>query len=176
MGKRSNFERNPRDFYPTPKCAVTALSPHLVAGSTFEEPCAGAGDLVDHLEDLGLACLYAGDIHPLRRDVHTFDVYKLKRTGADQFITNPPWPKKIGEPTVGIALHLSAIAPTWLLLSSDFAHNKYFQKLQKRCVKIVSVGRVSWMGNGVGGMDNCAWYLFDVNHTGDTVFYGRAAA
>ena len=29
MGKRSNFERNPRDFYPTPKEAVIPLLPHL---------------------------------------------------------------------------------------------------------------------------------------------------
>lgn len=29
------------------------------------------------------------------------------------------------------------------------------------CEKIVSVGRVSWEGNGIKGKDNCAWYLFD---------------
>lgn len=70
-----------------------------------------------------------------------------------------------------IANHLSAIAPTWLLLSADFAHNKYFS--QMTCAAIVSVGRVSWMENGIGGKDNCAWYLFDKNHEGPPPFFRR---
>jgi hypothetical protein len=31
MGKRSNFERRPADFYPTPKAAVLPLIPFLRA-------------------------------------------------------------------------------------------------------------------------------------------------
>ena len=93
------------------------------------------------------------------------------------FITNPPWPAigQHGEPTVGMALHLSDIAPTWLLLSADFAHNKYFSKLADRCHKIVSVGRVKWIEGTKGpGKDNCAWYLFDNVPHGGTLFYGRS--
>jgi hypothetical protein len=39
--------------------------------------------------------------------------------------------------------------------------------------KIVSVGRVSWMENGVSGLDNCAWYLFNYEIDGPTIFYGK---
>jgi hypothetical protein len=62
MGKRSNFERIPRDFYPTPFAAVPPLIPYLHGIRTFAEPCAGDGALVRHLESFGLRCVYAGDI------------------------------------------------------------------------------------------------------------------
>ena len=62
MGKRSSFERIPRDFYPTPYAAVPPLIPHLRGVRTFAEPCCGDGALVRHLESFGLRCVYAGDI------------------------------------------------------------------------------------------------------------------
>ena len=46
MGKRSNFERKPRDFYPTPIEAVYPLLEHLEEDFTFAEPCAGDGALL----------------------------------------------------------------------------------------------------------------------------------
>ena len=51
MGKRSNFERIERDFYPTPFEAVEPLIPHLPDKFTFAEPCAGDGSLTRHLSD-----------------------------------------------------------------------------------------------------------------------------
>ena len=42
MGKRSSFERIPRDFYPTPFAAVPPLIPHLRGVRTFAEPCCNA--------------------------------------------------------------------------------------------------------------------------------------
>lgn len=181
MTKRAHekFKKNPRGYYQTPPEAVAPLIPHLQGIASFEEPCAGAGALVDALEAHGLHCSYSCDIEPQRPDILTFDAMKIERTTADCFITNPPWPLqgKKGDPAVSIALHLSDIAPTWLLLSSDFAHCRYYaDQLESRCVKIVSVGRVSWMGNGVSGFDNAAWYLFE-RPSGMRVaaFYGRAA-
>ena len=50
MGKRSSFERRPGDFYATPLPAVLPLISHLRGIRTFAEPCAGAGDLVRHLD------------------------------------------------------------------------------------------------------------------------------
>jgi hypothetical protein len=41
MGKRSDFARVPRDFYPTPAEAVAPLVPHLRRGCLYSEPCAG---------------------------------------------------------------------------------------------------------------------------------------
>ena len=66
MGKRSNFERRERDFYPTPAKAVAPLIPILRGIRTFAEPCCGDGALVRHLEALGLRCVYTGDIAPAR--------------------------------------------------------------------------------------------------------------
>lgn len=173
MTKRASgkFERRKQDSYATPYEAVVPLLPHLLEPTEFDEPCCGNGDLAGHLERWGHQC-------SARSDIETgTDALTLKDCGGDMFITNPPWPHpgKGGEPTLSIALHLSSIAPTWLLLSSDFAHNVYFAKLADRCVKIVSIGRVSWMGNNVKGFDNAAWYLFDEYHVGVTEFVGRTA-
>lgn len=178
MGKRSDFLRRERDFYPTPYKAVGPLLPHLLYKTRFHEPCAGDGALVDALTSRGHYLAGANDVDERRRYM-TKDALSLTACSGDYFITNPPWPLpgQQGEPTVSIALHLSNLAPTWLLLSADFAHNGYFTKsgLAERCKKIVSVGRVSWMENGTAGKDNCAWYLFDAKHEGKTQFIGRAA-
>jgi len=164
MGKRSDFKRVPRDFYSTPMSAVRPLLAHLPDASTFVEPCAGDGALVDHLEHWGHAAKQACDLHPMRGDVHTLNAFDITVCPASMFITNPPWPAigQKGDPAISLALHLSDIAPTWFLLSSDFKHNKYFKRLEPRCRKIVSVGRVKWIPDSKGpGKDNCAWYLFD---------------
>lgn len=176
MGKRSDFERRERDFYPTPYAAVTPLLPHLRPGTRFDEPCAGDGAIVRHLKRHNHLCVAWGDIEPRDPSIPPCSIFDVVDCEGTCFITNTPWPRpgQQGEPTTSMALHLSNIAPTWLLLSADFAHNKYFTKLAPRCHKIVSVGRVSWMENGVFGVDNCAWYLFD-KHADATTFYGRTA-
>ena len=62
MGKRSDFKRRKNDTYDTPVKAILPLLPHLKQGSTFIEPCAGNGILVDTLEDNGLKCLGKFDV------------------------------------------------------------------------------------------------------------------
>jgi hypothetical protein len=73
MGKRSDFKRRDRDFYPTPVKAVEPLIPHLPSSFTYVEPCAGGGDLIDALDTFeGVAhdgkfspkCYGASDIEP----------------------------------------------------------------------------------------------------------------
>lgn len=175
MAKRSNFVRRARDFYPTPEAAVLPLFPHISKRTTFMEPCAGDGQLVDILSAHELLMAY--DIEPKRDDILCRDALEyVPRILPCFFITNPPWPSpgSQGEPVISMAVHLSDMAPTWFLLSADFAHNKYFSKVADRCRKIVSVGRVSWMENGTGGKDNAAWYLFDKPSDAPTVFYGRS--
>ena len=51
MGKRSEFERIPRDYYPTPYSAVQPLLPHLPDRFEFAEPCAGDMRLIEHFAD-----------------------------------------------------------------------------------------------------------------------------
>lgn len=172
MGKRSNFERKPRDAYQTiDSRAVDRLMPHLHGVKSFAEPCAGEGYLVGDLQRHGLVCSYEGDITSgLDALAHRFEDDAL----FDAIITNPPWRRDV--------LHLmiarfQAIAPTWLLLDADWKHTKQAGPFIDQCSHIVSVGRLCWEpGTKQTGKDNCAWYRFHVQHTGGPRFIGREVA
>jgi hypothetical protein len=173
MGKRSNFERKARDFYPTPVEAVYPLVPHIKGNQYFVEPCAGDGSLVDHLvKEAGMYCYWSSDIEPKRRDV--FKENALKITTPFRYcgltITNPPWDRKILHPMIE---HFRSCAPTWLLFDADWMHTKQSIPYMKYCQKIVSVGRIKWIPDSkMTGKDNCAWYLFGAHET-KTEFVGR---
>jgi len=166
MGKRSNFERVERDFYPTPYAAVLPLLPHLEPQTWFHEPCVGDGDLVMHLERNGHVCAQRGDISTGQ------DALQIHDTQQGQvFITNPPWDRKILHPLIDA---LPRIAPTWLLFDADWMHTKQSAPFMARCQKIVSVGRVRWIpDSNMTGKDNCSWYFFTGEKTDHTEFYGR---
>lgn len=175
MGKRSDFERKPRDYYPTPIAAVKPLIPHLPTSFTFAEPCAGDGRLITHIESLAdSACAWASDVEPMGEDIFELDVFELTSNDVSDcnlIITNPPWDRKLLHPLI---THLSALKPTWLLFDADWPHTIQSAPFMRQCVKIVSIGRVKWIEESAGvGKDNCAWYLFDVNHRGRTEFVGR---
>jgi hypothetical protein len=176
MGKRSDFERKDRDFYPTPVAAVVPLRPHLLPGTQFDEPCCGDGTLIRHLEYMGHECVHCSDIVPATlwdRDMVATDAVDLTACQGGVFITNPPWDRKILHPIIE---HLSELAPTWLLFDADWMHTQQASQHLPRCEKIVSVGRVCWFPEtNQTGKDNCCWYLFDFNHRGATQFYGRTA-
>ena len=169
MGKRSDFERKPRDFYPTPKEAVIPLLPHLPEKGLFAEPCAGDGRLIEHIEELtSLSGYWMTDIEPHADFIGNGDALTDKIVGCDICITNPPWDRKILHPLID---NLSNQLPTWLLFDADWMHTKQSVPYIKMCSKIVSVGRIKWFGN-MTGKDNCAWYLFDWE-VNNTIFYGR---
>ena len=172
MGKRSNFERVDRDFYPTPEAAVLPLLPHISEnGFCFAEPCAGDGALIDHLESRGFTCTFACDIEPQAGNILKVDAFNIESTTASCFITNPPWDRKILHPLI---IHLSDIAPTWLLFDADWIHTKQSAPFMDRLRKVVSVGRVKWIPDSkTTGKDNCAWHLFDKPSEAITEFYGR---
>jgi hypothetical protein len=174
MGKRSDFPRRERDYYPTPVSAVLPLIDHLPARFSYIEPCAGDGALVRALYSFaGVAhdgtfrpsLEYASDVCPVGRDAEpvcdTKDAFSITNapTGVDFFITNPPWSRSILHPLI---LHLSSIRPTWLLFDGDWMHTIQAAPYLKRCRKIVSVGRVKWIpGSPYSGKNDCAWYFFD---------------
>ena len=169
MTKRGqNFERHPRDYYPTPYEAVIPLLAHLEPGTKFNELCAGDGRLVEHLEKHGHKCLYACDIEPQADGIERRDIlfFGAPIPAAQMNITNPPWERKCLHEMIEI-FRLSA--PTWLLFDSDWMFTAQAVPYLKYCSKIVSVGRISWMGNGVSGMDNCCWYKFEEDEC-DTIF------
>jgi len=173
VGKRSDFDRIPKDKYPTPYSAVVPLIPHLREDAVFCEPCAGNGVLIDHLEQNGFTCNSAYDIEPERNDIEVGDATKIHDNIAELYITNPPWSRNAMHE---IIMHLSSHKPTWLLFDADWMHTMQSIPYMKRCRKIVSVGRVKWMpGSKHVGMDNAAWYLFSMHDDRgtNTEFYGR---
>lgn len=172
MGKRSSFERLPRDFYPTPHAAVVPLLPHLQSNTKFCEPCAGDGRLIDHLVEEGHECVFAMDIVPQREDISVGDATQMWSDGDPSlYITNPPWSRDILHP---LLCNLSNHLPTWLLFDADWMHTKQSSPFISRCSKIISVGRIKWIPDSkYTGKDNCCWYLFDAAHKGETQFVGR---
>lgn len=174
MGKRSEFERLPRDFYPTPIEAVLPLVRHLPKSGLFAEPCAGDGRLVLHIEQLTeLKGYWMTDIEPMVDFVGEGDALSDVIKGCDVCITNPPWNRKILHPLIE---NLAPQLPTWLLFDSDWMHTKQSVPYMKWCQKVVSIGRVKWIeGSKMTGKDNCCWYLFDAKKiTGMTTqFHGR---
>jgi len=171
MGKRSDFERIPRDFYPTPYKAVEPLLPHLPETFTFAEPCAGDGRLISHLTENGGEVRYAFDIEPRSEWVKEADALSQGYTQCDYIITNPPWNRKILHPMID---HFVDFKPTWLLFDADWMHTKQSIPYTKYLSKIVSIGRVKWIeGSSSVGKDNCCWYLFEKNPHNPTHFFGK---
>ena len=186
MGKRSDFKRRARDFYPTPVAAVEPLIPHLPERFTYIEPCVGDGALVRALGSFRSATgaarygyfsptlAYGIDIQPVNsrlfQQQDAFDIFSVE-ADVDFFITNPPWDRDVLHPLI---LHLSVMRPTWLLFDGDWAHTKQAAPYLGRCRKIVAVGRVKWIaGSPHTGKDNCTWYLFDEPNGRPPEFWGR---
>ncbi len=171
MGKRSNFERVERDFYPTPYEAVLPLIPHLTVDDVvYFEPCAGDGALVRHLERYGYRGA-AWDIEPRAPSVRPADALLYNWAKGYTFITNPPWRRDILHPLIE---RLSDRGKTWLLFDADWLHTKQSIPFLPRLRKVVSVGRVKWIADSKGtGKDNCCWYCFTAPSSEPTLFYGR---
>ena len=172
MGKRSNFERNPRDYYPTPESAILPLLPHLQPHMRFAEPCAGDGRLSKHLIKHGHACYWQSDIDPQSAYVQQADALKITNPlkWADIIITNTPWDRKILHPMIE---HFRTLNAAWLLLDADYAHTKQASQYLKYCSWIVSVGRIKWIDESKStGKENACWYKFEMNPC-ETIFWGR---
>lgn len=176
MGKRSDFERRPRDAYATPYEAVVPLLAHLPRFTRYDEPCCGEGELVRHLGQHGHLCASMSDIETPLTTAVVRDALTIEACVGACFITNPPWDRRILHPLIE---RLSAIAPAWLLFDADWQHTKQAAPYLPWCHKVVSVGRVKWIpGSKMTGKDNCAWYLFDQTAqrlTAGPVLFGRTA-
>jgi hypothetical protein len=173
MGKRSDFERIPRDFYPTPYEAVVPLLSHLKPRTQFVEPCAGDGALIRHLQAHGHFCGLAYDIEPRARGIYKGDALDYLCVNPSMYITNPPWAREVLHPLIE---RLSKQAPTWLLFDADWMHTRQSAPFMPYLRKIVSVGRVKWIPDSpFTGKDNCCWYLFDQTTDAPAQFVGRAA-
>jgi len=171
VGKRSSFERRPQDTYDTPYKAVLPLLPFLEPKTVFLEPCAGAYDLVNHLQSHGHQCVFAGDVRP--RDSRVNAVAEDFRISNVRYpvITNPPWDREILHDLIERWRH--GVAYSWLLLDADWAFTIQAAPYMKYCSRFVAVGRIKWIpGSKHTGKENCAWYRLE-NRPRDTMFYGR---
>jgi hypothetical protein len=171
MGKRSNFERRPQDFYATPPEAVAPLLPHLPERFTYIEPFAGDGALIDALPG---KCVWASDIMPREMGVMSmaYEVVPWVAPSCDYVISNPPWRRDILHPAIETFTRSWA---TWFLLDADWMHTRQAAPYMRRCSKVVAIGRVKWIpGSRQTGKDNCCWYKFSTVEPVETVFVGRA--
>jgi len=168
MGKRSDFERVPRDFYRTPPEAVEPLVQFLNKYQTYVEPCAGDGALVDVLRHHDMHCETMLDIEPHAACVLPGDTRNVR---IDKLvITNPPWTRPIMHDMIDNWRHGEGC---WLLFDADWMHTAQSAPYMPHCHHIVSIGRVKWIpGSKSVGKDNCCWYNFGSSEK-DTVFHGR---
>lgn len=158
MGKRSDLERKPMDFYSTPYEAVVPLLAHLPVDTTFCEPCAGEGHLIRHLERHGHRCVASYDADAGSPYTHHDAAFLSEEdvAAATHIITNPPWARPVLHQIIE---RCAILRPTWLLFDADWMHTKQARPYLTKCHMIISVGRVKWFGNAVG-KDNCCWYKF----------------
>lgn len=164
MGKRSNFARVEGDCYDTPLAAVKPLLPWLAPKTRFIDPCAGAGDLVEHLIDAGHVFVSGSDIAPRNdyvREVNllTADRRTFKPEQFDCFITNLPWDRKLLHPMIE---HLRSFGrPLWTLIDANWMFTAQAAPYLAYCSKIITVGRVKWIPDSpMTGKDDAAWFRF----------------
>lgn len=189
MGKRSNLEREDRDYYKTPLAAVKPLIPFLPKGPfTYAETCAGDGRLVRHITELtggDGVCRFACDIEPQEPWItqrNALMVMEPDMDGVDMFITNPPWSrdKKSGYLLHTLIEHCCAMRPTWFLFDADHMHTVQAAPYLDRLVAVVAIGRVKWFEDSkMTGKDNCQWSLYHKDARkicAAPMFFGRGIA
>jgi hypothetical protein len=126
---------------------------------------------VRHLEEVGLRCVYAGDI-ATGQDALALTIADCNNAHA--IITNPPFIRGLLERLIP---QFSEIAPTWLLLPADWMHNLYAARFLPSCTDIVSVGRVRWFeGTKMSSMENFAWHRFCARHSANPILHARDSA
>lgn len=168
MGKRSNFDRNPRDYYITPFEATLPLIAFLkefnLPVSNYIEPCAGNGALVDHLKRHGLVCQYASDIEPQRRDINKFNIFDMtaQMMNGNVIITNPPWDRKLLHSMIEHCMTVLKVE-AFLLFDSDWKETKQaVDYIHDYLIAYKSARRQIWIpGTTTKGKDNAGWYYFD---------------
>ena len=176
MSKRSNFDKVPKEFYPTtdPKAVPTKLA-EFIRGKTYAEPCYGNGDLEDLLMDVA-TCEWRSDIRETVGSSKVMDALCLSKEDIARcqlIVTNPPFSKDVLLPLLD---HFISLKPTWLLLPAGYMNNIYFGPYMKRCSRVVSIGRLKWIKDSKHtSTDDFCWYFWPKGSTEDmrTIFYGR---
>jgi len=176
MGKRSDYNKVPKDYYPTTDPnAIPTRFVDFIRGKSYAEPCCGTGDLTDLLVDV-VTCKWESDVEDrgCGKVKDAMDLTPEELSGCDLIITNPPFSRDVLLPMLD---HFISLKPTWLLLPADYMHNKYFSPYMKKCSRVISVGRLKWFKDSKHtSTDNFCWYFWPKGTTGGdhTIFIGRS--
>ena len=169
MGKRSDFDKIPKDKYYTWDARAYAPMRGIFRKiGTFIEPCAGGGDMIRALEQIGPRCVYACDIEPTcpdgatpeHIDAHSYEqIPRLAVERADYIITNPPWTRSAMHPFIEWCI--ASGKPAWLLIDTNWASSKQARPLLAYCSDIVPTPRLKWIPDSKdSAKDDTAWYRF----------------
>lgn len=174
MGKRSDFEKNPRDYYRTfdPKAGF-ALELFIPPNSRYIEPFAGAGDLIQQLTFAD--CVLAYDIEPQACMVDKADAFRINSDeliDIDLLISNPPWTKEVFHKILD---HFVPMIDCWFLMHSDWKQNKGSAKyVETWLTDIVPIGRLKWIEDSPHtSKDNCEWLKFSFHKQEAAKFHPR---
>lgn len=165
MGKRSDFAKIPKDkYYTWDARAYVPMRSIFRKIETFIEPCAGGGDMIEHLQKLGPACIYACDIEPTGRwfpiERHSYEeIPEEYLLSADYIITNPPWTRSVMHPFIEWCIQ--SRLPAWLLIDTNWASSKQARPFLAYCSDIVPTPRLKWIPDSKdSAKDDTAWYRF----------------
>lgn len=172
----SGYERNERDFYPTPANVTEALCQMLLAQrflgptSVIWEPACGDGQMVRVLEK-HFAAVLASDIVPLDGS-GGFEANFLNSTPKlpfDAIITNPPFGEMIDQFMKRALIHLRNRNSKCKLVAFVARHeldcgvkrNKYFRDCPEFAAKITLTWRPRWIADSTGSpRHNYAVYVW----------------
>lgn len=159
MSKRgeTKFKGPEKDLISTPPEAVLPLLHYLPRKVIFTEPCAGTGDLIEHLQAAGHVCGEAYDLAPRREDIEVGNA--VDRIPKHLSVTNPPYSRALLMPILEAAIKWPH--PSWWLLPHDVMANKYFRSVAPHAVAIIPIGRVSWIRNTDGSPTGSGFENFD---------------
>ena len=156
MARRSvGFTKRANDYYPTPFEQAAVLHQHLPPGTRFVEPCAGAGDLVRHLQHFGHVCTHACDIDPQDPLIDVGDGASIA-PGVEPIITNPPWSKGLLLPL--LTAWLTAGRDVVVLLPVNTICNVYWAPFAPHTHSLMPAGRPRWIPNSPHkAKDDAVW-------------------
>lgn len=176
----SAYDREPRDFYPTPAWVTECLLPHMNISvwQTLWEPAAGRGDIIDCFPE---ATVWATDIHPLRDGIEQRDFFTIPTEdsrGVDWIVTNPPFDmidKFVERCLEHMDENLCSVA---ILARHNWICGKRRSAITDRLSKVVVLRkRPVWFPereNKAAPIHNFSWYIWTPDRSGRTelVFEG----
>lgn len=159
-------KRRSYDWYPTPGYATRRLVDHATIDGTVLEPCVGAGDISNMLQQYSLANkIIRNDVDPMREAEFHMDA-RLPETWAafppcDWVVTNPPF--SVASEIVPLAYDHAGIGMALLLRLS------YLEPCKGRGAWLAAypplslfvLPRISFTGDGRHDSVTCAWMVWD---------------